>query len=109
MRPRPDLSLPSLPDAEELDAEIMRARRARDRAAVEHGGMNLREEPFEWPESGPSGSSKVKGNELPIEEAILSPFKAKIIASMIGAASTSLLSKSIDKTSGRCGNFADIQ
>jgi hypothetical protein len=84
MRETPDLSIPSVPDIE----RDMISNRQR-KLPVEHGGTNLREPEFEWPESGPSG--------LPIEEKeqvkALGPFGAKALASMTGAVVVSLLSK----------------
>lgn len=88
MRSRPDLSYPGIPDAEEL---------VHDERHVDRGGVSLREERgdgFEWPESGPSESSKVKGNDpLPSDGRSIGPFGAKVIAAMTGAMTTSLLSK----------------
>jgi hypothetical protein len=84
------LSFPSIPDAEEMD-------HPRRLKSVEHGGTSLREETFEWPESGPSESSKVKGlgpvDELD-EQPLVGPFGAKAAAAMTGAMVTSLLSES---------------
>lgn len=84
MRETPDLSIPSVPD---IERDIVSNRQRK--LPVEHGGTNLREPEFEWPESGPSG--------LPIEEKeqvkALGPFGAKALASMTGAVVVSLLSK----------------
>jgi len=84
MKDGPDLSLPSVPD---IERDIVSTRQRK--MPVEHGGTNLREADFEWPESGPSG--------LPIEEKeqakALGPFGAKALASMTGAVVVSLLSK----------------
>jgi len=88
MRARPDLSYPAVPDAEELD-------QPRRLVSVEHGGTSLREEPFEWPESGPSESSKVKGLGPAEAQPLVGPFGAKAAAAMTGAMVTSLLSKSL--------------
>ena len=88
MRSRPDLSYPAIPDAEEMD-------RPRRLLSVEQGGTSLRDDDFEWPESGPSESSKVKGLG-PVEgtasQPLVGPFGAKAAAAMTGAMVTSLLS-----------------
>lgn len=86
MRESPDLSIPSVPD---IQRDIVSNRHRK--LPVEHGGTNLREPEFEWPEAGPSG--------LPIEEKeqakALGPFGAKALASMTGAVVVSLLSKPV--------------
>ncbi len=68
MRGLPDLTNPVLPDVEDLHQLPRRPVDAAD---------------FEWPESGPSE---------PKNTAKVGPFKAKVVAAMTGAMTTSLLS-----------------
>mgnify|MGYP007001962411 CR=1 FL=1 len=87
MKVRPDLSYPGVPDVDEL---VHHPRH------VDQGGTSLRDDSFEWPESGPSESSKVKGNDPRLEDdPAIGPFGAKVIAAMTGAMTTSLLSRSL--------------
>jgi len=86
MRARPDLSFPSIPDVEDID-------HSRRLVSVENGGTSLRGDAFEWPESGPSESSKVKGLGPGEKAPLIGTFGAKAAAAMSGAMVTSLLSK----------------
>jgi len=91
MRPRPDLTFPAVPDAAEMDLAQHRK--------LEAGGLNLREEgEYQWPESGPSESSKERGLDTGAVDdnaPLVGPFEAKLAAAMTGAVVTSLLSKLI--------------
>jgi hypothetical protein len=87
MRPRPDLSYPGLPDADELP-------HPHSARKVENGGTSLRDDNFQWPEAGPSESSKAKGLDgAESRRDGLGPFGAKAAAAMTGAVATSLLSE----------------
>ncbi|KAK1921421.1 mitochondrial carrier domain-containing protein [Papiliotrema laurentii] len=89
MKVRPDLSYPGVPDVDELVPHHPRH--------VDQGGTSLRDDSFEWPESGPSESSKVKGNDPRLEDdPAIGPFGAKVIAAMTGAMTTSLLMTPFD-------------
>ncbi|KAK8844575.1 hypothetical protein IAR55_006422 [Kwoniella newhampshirensis] len=82
--PHPDLTIPLLPDAEDLPLPQSRS--------FSQGGMNLRPqlegEEYEWPEAGPS---TIKKNEPSV-----GPFGAKAVAAMTGALATSLLMTPFD-------------
>jgi hypothetical protein len=79
MPTHPDLLNPSLPDTDELNVSISRARLP---------GMSLRDGEYEWPESGPSSEPmEGKGKKRKV-----GPFGAKVAAAMTGAMTTSLLS-----------------
>lgn len=121
-RPRPDLIYPALPDPEDLhphphphraqahsshpnvqistSAELSpgHTTRAGLDTPVDRGGLSLRGDEYQWPESGPSGS-RIEDDE---DEAVASPgkgtakvgpFGAKLVAAMTGAMTTSLLSE----------------
>jgi hypothetical protein len=126
-RPRPDLIYPALPDPEDLHPHPHPhpAHRAQAHSShpnvqtsttelspghtgaglntpVDRGGLSLRGDEYQWPESGPSGS-RIEEDE---EEAVASPaggkakvgpFGAKLVAAMTGAMTTSLLSESRDR------------
>lgn len=87
-----DLTNPALPDIEDLDQPTL----ARH---VDQGGTSLRESDkgeYQWPESGSSHSSKLKGYDEHTSTGdgpILGPFGAKVAAAMTGAVTTSLLSE----------------
>ncbi|WRT63381.1 uncharacterized protein IL334_000286 [Kwoniella shivajii] len=89
MRTHPDLTYPTLPDAQD-DLPLPQSSRP-----VGQGGMSLRhnkkegdgDEEYQWPEAGPSTIKR---------EPTVGPFGAKAVAAMTGAMATSLLMTPFD-------------
>lgn len=86
MSPHPDLINPGLPDTDDLNP--------RPATSKLRSSMSLRDEEIEWPESGPS-SIPMDAEGGGKRKARVGPFGAKVVASMTGAMTTSLLSRFI--------------
>lgn len=103
---RPDLSIPVLPNPDDLHPN------APIRSPLSRGALRTSQEEYEWPEAGPSrlvdhsaashvgfadaGDHMAEAGEVGngTHQGGIGPYQAKLIAAMTGAMATSLLSMS---------------